>query len=722
MPIHVNTASLFAPKSVAVLGVSKTNEKVGNIILGNLIQAGYPGVVFPVNPQGGTIHNLPILSSVADIPLKHQPLDLAIISLKAELVPEAMHQLGAVGTKAAIIIGTGFTEIGEQGVTREDEVIHIAQRYRIAVLGPDSMGVFSQYSKLNVSTIPDTPSAGNIGFFSQSAALCVALSSWAKQYNIGFSSFASLGNKAMIDESDIIAHLSKDQSTKVIIGYLEQVNHGARFLHHAHLATRQKPVLLFKAGKTNSGTRAISSHTGALSGTDMAFDAACKQTGIIRVTSMDDLFSMAQAFATQPLPKGASVAIISNSGGLGVMAADACDEAKLTIAHLLPSTIDSLQQILPSHASFFNPIDVGCSASAQCIGEVVDTVLNDPVVHSVLLLVTPSVSATAEDIATQVCKKVMHADKTIITCLMGGNSIEAGKDIFNTHNIPCYPFPEPAVKALGAMYKQSLWKENPLPVEVNYRKDTSKARSIIDAARHDNIIELPEFQALALLQAYEMPMLEAKLARTSDEAVQIAKQLGGPVALKIASPQIPHKTDVQGVVLDLDTPEKIRNSFLEVTNNAVRMCNNAYIAGCLIQAMAPKDAREIIIGFTRDKCFGPMVVFGLGGIHVEAFKDISCRLAPLSLDDVHDMVREIKAFPILAGMRGQKPVSFTAIEDILLIMSQLALDFPEIMEAECSPVLVDEHRAYVADVRITLRPERRRTNSALKADSAAIAR
>ena len=685
-----------------MVGASRTPGKIGNIILGNLQNAGYSGAIYPIHPGGGSILGLPALCKLADIPAENGPLDLAVICLPAEAVPGAIEELAAVPTRAAVLISAGFKETGGRGVQLEEIVKNLAKQHNIALLGPNCLGLVSASQNLNVTFAAGDPLPGNIGFFSQSGALCVAIFDWARKQKIGFSSFVSLGNKAVVDESDVLAYLADDPNTKVILGYLESVECGQRFLRNAHIATRKKPVILYKAGRTAAGALAASSHTGALAGADMAYEAAFKQTGIIRAGRMEDLFDLAKAFAALPLPKGPGVAVLTNSGGPGIMATDACEDAGLTMARLSPQTTAALKEFLPSYASVYNPVDVVGDATAEIMGKAAKVVLADPAVHSLLVLAAPTARTGVDAIARIIAAEAAAQEKPVFACLMGGDGVEAGRHVFIDAGIPCYDFPEPAVAVIAAMYRQSRWKDNPMPVEVNYRRDLTRAAKIIETARAEGTLELVEFQALELLKAYEMPVLESRLARTSDEAVQMAKQIGLPVALKIASPQISHKTDVGGVALNLDSVEKVRAMFNDITDRAKRLRPEAYIAGCLVQAMAAPRSREVIVGFKRDSRFGPMVIFGLGGIHVEAFKDISCRLAPLSLDDVHDMVREIRAFPVLAGMRGQGAVKFTALEDILLIMSQLAVDFPEIQEAECNPVLADENGAVVADIRLLL--------------------
>ena len=705
MPLYENLSALFAPQSVAVIGASQHSEKIGNIVIGNLLGSGFAGKIFPINPHADSIRGLSALRKPDDIPPEYRPLDLAVICLPAEKTAAAVEDLAKLPTKAVIVIGAGFKETGRHGAQLEKDLADLAEMHQMALLGPNSLGLVNPGKKLNASFVEGEPGTGDIGFFSQSGAFCVSIFDWAREQNFGFSSFISLGNKAMIDESDMLIYLANDPATKVIVGYLESVENGPRFMHSANIATRKKPVILLKSGRTPAGARAASSHTGALTGTDRAYDAAFRQTGIIRANRMEGLFAMAQAFASQPLPKGPGLGIITNAGGPGIVATDACVVSGLSRARLSQETLAALKDILPSYATIYNPVDVAdvmSDAPEKVMAEAASILLRDATVHSLLILAAPTAHISLEDLARNVAATETPQQKPVFACLMGGPGAGEARKLFTNAGIPCYPFPEPAVDAIAAMYRQSQWKEYPLPVEVGYRHDSSRARTIIDEAKADKVYELTEFHAQEILRAYEIPTLEGKLARTSDEAVQIAKQMGGPVVLKIASPHIRHRTDIQGVALSLDTPDKIRAAFLDITGRAKRLRKEAYIAGCLVQAMAPKNSRETVIGFKRDPTFGPLVYFGLGGIHVEAFKDISCRLAPLSLDDVHDMVREINAFPILAGMRGEKAVKFMAIEDILLIMSQLALDFPDIDEVECNPVLVNHEGAYVADIRIIL--------------------
>lgn len=707
MLFHENSAALFAPQSVAVIGASEKRSKIGNIILSNIIETGFRGKIFPVHPRADSILGLPAYRKVADITSASVPLDLAVICLPAADVPACLAEVAAGGCRAAIIVSAGFKETGGHGTVLENQVREVALQNGMALLGPNSLGLASAGAGLNATFAKGAFISGNIGFFSQSGALCVAIFDWAREQNFGFSSFVSLGNKAMVDESDMLALMADDPHTKVIAGYLESVENGPRFLHNAQFATRKKPVILLKAGRTEEGARAASSHTGALTGSDMAYEAAFRQTGIIRAHSMEELFAVAQAFAVQPLPKGPGLAIVTNAGGPGIVATDACASSGLSLARLSTDSVAALKELLPPYATFYNPVDVVSDAPAERVTAAARIVLADPSVHALLLLSVATAHIDVDALAQSISSLPNPDGKPIFACFMGGEGMAGARRYFAGRGIPCYAFPEPAIGALAAMYRQSQWKESPLPVEIGYRHDKGRVRAVINAARAEGLSELAEYHAQEVLKAYEMPCLEAKLARTSDEAVQAARQMGGPVALKIASPQILHKTEVQGVSLNLSSSDAVRSAFLDITSRATRMRKDAYIAGCLVQAMAPSHSREVIIGFKRDKRFGPMVIFGLGGIHVEAFKDISCRLAPLSLDDAHDMVREIRAFPVLAGMRGERAVKFTALEDLILIMAQLAVDFPDIQEAECNPVLAGPGGAWVSDIRILLTPASR---------------
>lgn len=697
----ISLSSLFEPQSVAVIGASDAPGKVGHSLVANLLEAGYQGRILPVNPKGGEILGLPVAASIADLP---GPLDLAVICIPPAMVLDALEELGRLPTRAVIVITAGFKEIGREGYALEERLKDVARRCGMALLGPNCLGLNNTAQGLNATFAAGTPTRGNIAFFSQSGALCTAILDWALGENIGFSSFVSLGNKAVLDESDMLEHMRDDPETRVILGYVESVEDGQRFVRTAREVTQHKPVIMIKSGTTTAGAKAASSHTGAMAGSEQAYGAAFKQAGIIRVRDVAGLFNLAQAFSSQPLPTGPNLAIVTNSGGPGIMAADVTEDSSLLMATLTGKTVDTLMRALPPFASLYNPVDIIGDADAARYKAALDAVLADEMVNAVLVLLTPTAMAQIERTAEAVIDAAAGSDKPVFTCFMGQRRVGPGRAMLRQAGIPCYAFPDPAIRSIEAMYLHHLWKTRPSPVEVCYRRDMGRARRVLDEVRGAGCVEIVEFQAQELLKAYELPLPATELARTSDAAVAAAARIGYPVVLKIASPHISHKSDVGGVRVNLADEAAVRSAFLDITARAQRLRKDAAITGCLVQAMAPKGSKEVIVGFKRDAQFGPLIMFGLGGVYVEVLKDIAFRLAPLTMDDAAEMIREIKSYPLLRGVRGEAPVDFKAIEDILLTMSQFAVDFPDIFEAEFNPVLVNDRGAVVADVRVTLCP------------------
>ena len=695
----MNLEALFSPKSVAVIGASGTPGKVGHTVLRNMLDAGFAGRLIPVNPKGGEIEGLPVTPDIAGLP---KGLDLGVICIPRTHVLKSLRELAAIGTRAVIVITAGFKEVGHRGYHLEQEMADIAREHGMALLGPNSLGLIDTASKVNATFATGMPQAGSIAFFSQSGALCVAILDWAAGTGIGFSSFISLGNKAVLDEADMLEWLGKDDKTHVILGYLENVQDGQAFLARAMEVARRKPVIMLKSGTTAAGARAASSHTGAIAGSDQAYGAAFRKAGIIRAERLSELFDLARAFATQPLPKGPNLAVVTNSGGPGILAADAAERSRLIMASLAPSTVDKLKKFLPPYASLYNPIDMIGDADAERYRLTLRTVAADEHVHSLLAMLTPTATADVEDIARAVAQVAKESGKPVFGCFMGGERIGPGRRILMDADVPVYEFPEPAIASIEGLARYTEWKARPEPEPAEVRRDLDKARRIMEEARRWGVREIVEFQAQELLRAYALPTPETRLARSSEEAATAAGEIGYPVVLKIASAQISHKSDVGGVVLGLKNLKEVLHAFMDITSRAQRMRPEAYITGCLVQAMAPKGSREIIVGFKRDDQFGPLVMFGLGGIYVEVLKDVSFRLAPLTPADARDMIREVRSYMLLKGFRGEPAVNFQALERIILTMSTLATDFPEIYEAEFNPVLAGEHDAIVADVRLSL--------------------
>lgn len=697
-----NLHAFFHPDTVAVVGASGTPGKVGHTIVSNMINAGFKGRLIPVNPKGGSILDLPVVTDVAELP---RSLDLAVVSVRREFVLPTLEALAGIKCKSCIVITAGFKEVGRDGYHLEEQISDVCREHGMALLGPNCLGMINAPAGVNASFAAGQPDAGSIAFFSQSGALCVAILDWALGAGIGFSKFISLGNKAVLDEADMLGYLNTDEETRVVLGYIENVEHGDKFLQQARIVSRNKPVIMIKSGTTAAGAKAASSHTGAIAGSDQAYDAAFQQTGVIRVGDVETLFNLAQAFSEQPLPKGPGLAIVTNSGGPGIIAADTTERSSLSMAQFTPATVQKLQELLPSYAAFYNPVDIIADADAERYRATLGIVAEDPMTHAIMTLLTPAGTVEIEQTAQVIIDTARKYGKPMFAVFMGKKRVATAGQMLRDAGIPCYAFPEPAVKSIEAMYEYGLWRNRPHPEYPAMDRDTDRARSVIEAAMTRGEGEVVEFQAQEVLKAYGLPTPETRLARSSDEALAAAESIGYPVALKIASPQISHKTDVDGVKVNIPDPEALLATFRDVTARAQRMRPDAYIAGCLIQEMAPSDSREVIIGFKRDDQFGPLLMFGLGGIYVEILKDISFRLAPLSQDDAKDIISEIKSYMLLKGLQGDKPVDFETLQQIILAMSRFARDFPMVLEAEFNPVLVNHDRAVVADVRLTLDPK-----------------
>ncbi|ADU61878.1 MAG: acetate--CoA ligase family protein [Pseudodesulfovibrio sp.] len=699
MTVKQTLHAFFYPETVAVIGASASPGKIGHTVMTNMIGAGFRGKLFPVNPKGGTIEGMAVVRDIADLP---RGLDLAVLAVPRDHVEPSIQALAGIGVKSVIVITAGFKEVGKDGYRLEQELKALCEAHSIAMLGPNCLGMMNPAHGVNASFAAGQPKAGSIAFFSQSGALCVAILDWALGENIGFSKFISLGNKAVIDEADMLGYLGGDAQTKVILGYIENVEHGEAFLRQARAVCRNKPVIMIKAGTTAAGAKAASSHTGAIAGSDQTYTAAFRQSGVIRVADVASLFNLAQAFSTQPLPRGPNLAVVTNSGGPGILTADIADRSRLTVAELSQRTIERLQEFLPSYAAFYNPVDIVGDADAKRYRRTLDVVADDPVVHSILVLLTPTASVEIEKTAEAVIHTARKCGKPVFACFMGKTRVARARAMLMEAGIPCYAFPEPAVRSIESMYEYYLWKNRPEPVYAEFPCDRELALKVVREHEARREPEIVEFQAQEVLRAYGLPTPKTVLARSSEEAVAAAVEIGYPVVLKIASPNISHKSDVGGVKVNLRDAGEVLTNFREITARAMRMRPDAYIAGCLVQEMAPPGVKEVIIGFKRDEQFGPMLMFGLGGIYVEIMKDISFKLAPLSRQNAFEIVREIKSYMLLKGLRGEKPVNFAALEEIILIMSQMALDLPQVWEAEFNPVLINHERAMVADVRMTL--------------------
>ena len=678
--------ALFNPRSVAVIGASENPEKLGHTVLKNIVDCGYQGPVYPINPRSKEILGLPCYPRVTDVP---EPVDLAVFLIPNRFVADVMRDCGAKGVKAAIVITAGFREVGPEGLKLEREVTSIARKHGIRMLGPNVLGLIDTSSSLNASFAADMPNRGEIAFMSQSGALCTGILDWAAVSGLGFSKFISLGNKADLNEVDFLDVWADDAATEVILAYLEGIVDGPRFMKTARALTKRKPVIVIKSGTTDAGSRAVSSHTGTLAGSERAYDAAFAQCGVIRARSVEDLFNYATAFAYQPLPAGRRVAIVTNAGGSGIMATDACERAGLHLASFTPETIEHLRANLPAAANVYNPIDVLGDAFDDRYRLAVRAALNDENVDTVLVLLAPQALTPIREIAQAVVDAARGSSKPVLTNLMGGKRVAPGIEILNRGRVPNYDFPEEAAAALAAMVRQREWQLAEAYRVEHLPADQERVRQVLAQVRTDGRLALTEIEAREVVLTYGLPLPRSEVATSAAEAVRLAEEIGYPVVMKIVSPDILHKTDIGGVRVGLQSAEEVRSAYQGILVRARRYLPRADIWGVAVQEMAP-PGKEVIIGVNRDPTFGPMIMFGLGGIYVEVLKDVAFRIAPLPRRLAREMVQEIRSYPLLAGVRGERPADIDAIVDVLLRVSQLVTDFPEIVELDINPLFVYE--------------------------------
>ena len=692
--------AFFRPSSVAVIGASRDPEKLGYAVLENLKAGGFPGALYPVNPKADEILGLQAYPGILDVP---GPVDLAVVVIPYRFVPAILEQCGQKGVPAAVVISAGFREAGREGLERERELIEIANRHNIRLIGPNCLGVIDTRTPLNATFAAGMPPSGPIAFMSQSGALGTAVLDMALAGRIGFSRFVSLGNKADVNEVDLLEAWEEDPESRVILLYVEGLPDGQRFMEVARRVTRKKPVVAVKSGVTRAGSRAVSSHTGSLAGSEAAYRAAFRQAGVIRAGSMQHLFDYARAFAYQPLPAGDHIAIVTNAGGPGILATDALEHAGLQLARFKPQTIEALVADLPGAASAANPVDVLGDALADRYEHGLQLVLDDPGVDGAIVIVTPQAMTQIEKTAHVVGRIAQGSDKPVLGCFMGEARIKAGVSVLREYGVPNYPFPEQAAASLAAMVTYVEERARPIYQPFHIAVDTSAVRQMFDQARGEGRVSIGEAEARAILEAYDFPVPPSRLARTPEEAIEAAEEMGYPVVLKVASPDILHKTDVGGVKLNLRSPDDVRDGFDLIVYRASRYVPGARVWGCIVQKMVPAG-REVLIGMSRDPQFGPLVAFGLGGIYVEALKDVVFRVAPFGREEAAEMIGEIRSYPLLEGVRGESPADHEAMVDALCRVSQLVTDFPEIVELDINPLMVfDEGRGAVAlDMRLVL--------------------
>ena len=698
--------AVFRPKSVAVIGASNREGSVGHAIFKNLLLGGYCGTLYPVNPNYTSICGVHAYPNVTSTPTD---IDLAVIIVPASAVSQVVGECGRQRVRAAVIVSAGFKEVGPDGAALEHHAVTVARRYHMPLVGPNCLGVINTDTDimLNASFARSMPKRGNIAFVSQSGALCAGILDYARGRDIGFSKFISVGNKADVTEIDLLRYLANDDSTDVILMYLETLVDGRAFIELAREITgelaHRKPILAIKSGRTTQGAAAARSHTGALAGSDAVYDAIFAQAGILRVDTVEELFDFAVGFSRQPLPKGNRFAIVTNAGGPGIMATDAAIRHGLELAKLRPETLEALKAKLPPTASLSNPVDVIGDATCDRYTAALKAVLGDPTVDGLVVLLTPQSMTDIEAVARTIGEIAPSSKKPVLASFLGHVDVSAGVRILEQYGVPNYQFPENASRSLAAMYQYTQWLTRPRTQERRFEADQDAVRRIFAKARGEGRTFLPEAEALAVLKAYGFPLLQHGLAQNEDEAVEWLQKIGGPVAMKIASPDVVHKVDVGGVLLNISTPEEARAGYNKITNGVKQKLPSARLLGVEIQAMAGKGV-EVILGISKDPAFGHLIMFGLGGTYVEVLKDVSFRLVPIRQLGAYNMIHSIRAAKVFESFRGQPPADTEAIAECLERLSQLVTDFPEITELDINPLIVhaQSQGAHVADVRIAL--------------------
>jgi acetyl coenzyme A synthetase (ADP forming)-like protein len=723
-PTAIPTASsieslepLIRPRSVAVIGASRDPGTIGGAIFHNLLRQGFTGPVYPVNPRSPVVQSVAAYPTIEEVP---GPVDLAVIVVPAPHVPAVIEACGRKGVRAVVVISAGFKETGEAGAALQQRLLETARAHGMRMLGPNCLGILNTESgvRLDATFAPTYPPPGSVAFSSQSGALGLAILEYASALGIGISQFVSVGNKADISGNDLLEFWERDPGTRIILLYLESFGNPRRFTRIARRVARRKPIVAVKSGRTRAGQRAASSHTGSIAGADAAVEALCRQSGVIRTNTMEELFDVAMLLANQPVPAGHRVGIVTNAGGPGIMASDACETHGLEVPLLGDETVATLRSFLPAEASTRNPVDMIASATPESFERGVAATLGDPRVDSLLVLYVPPIVTTPTEIAEAIVRGVAAAgrqadqqgrpQKPVLSCFMGSHGVPEGLRTLHEWNIPSYAFPESAAIALAHAVRYGRWRAADEGKPVEQEADRERAeRAIARAVARPGDGWLAPDEVAELLAAYRIPQPAAHLARTAGEAVAAAGSLGYPVVLKLDSATLTHKSDVGGVMLDLRDAEEVEAAWRTLRERLTALGKVGEMRGALIQPLV-RAGIETIIGMSRDPTFGPVLMFGLGGIHVELLRDVAFRVAPLTDRDARELVQGVRGYRLLEGYRGGAPADVAALELALLRVAQMAEAHPELEEMDLNPVRVlPPGQGLVAlDARIRVHPSR----------------
>lgn len=705
----MNLDALFNAKSIAVVGASSREKTVGNDLVKNLVTQGFAGKVFPINPKIDELYGLKVYHDLNDIP---ESIDLVVVAIPAPAVPEVIKTAAAKGAKSAVVISAGFKEIGNLAL--EEELRNTCRQHGVALVGPNCLGVINAQNKMNASFAALMPQVGNIAFMSQSGALCTAVLDYAEKMAIGFSKFVSIGNKADVDEVDLIRYLHTDPQTKVVALYVEQLSNAPEIIEtliELNKGDNPKPVVVLKSGRTEAGAGAIASHTGSLSGGDNAYEALFAQAGIIRAQTIEELFNFAQVFCKNDQAIIKKVAVITNAGGPGVLTADGIIENGFVMADLSDETVAKLKEVLPPAASTHNPIDVLGDAVSDRYRQALELVIRDQEAEALIVLLTPQsmteIRETAQAIidVTNSYQQETGQKKPIIVSFMGEKTVNEGVRMLQAAEIMTTTFPEPAAASLSALSRFTTWSRQPAEPKLEYADvDRDRVETILAEAKRTGQTTFPEAEALAIFKAYRFPILKSAQAHSPEEARAVCQRLGGQgaqFAMKIVSPEILHKSDVGGVMLNI-TAQDVEAKYQEIMTEVAKRRPEAHLAGVLLVEMAPPGGLEMIAGVSKAPGLGTMLMFGLGGIYVEILKDVNFAFAPLTRGDALRMINDLKSAQLLAGARGNQPIDKEKLVECLGRLSQLVTDFPEIIELDINPLLALPDQALVLDGRVVV--------------------
>jgi acetyltransferase len=698
--------AIFAPESIAVIGASSQKGKVGHDIFANILFGGYKGTLYPVNPKAKSIESVKCYSDVLQIP---DPIDLGMIILPPERSLQAVKGCIEKGVKGIVIVSAGFKEVGGRGLEIENEIAAICKKADVRLVGPNCLGVInpSPEVSLNASFSSRMPRPGNVSFISQSGALCTAVLDFAAAKGFGFSKFISIGNKADVDELDLLRYCHKDPDTDVVMIYMEELSRNSEeFINEVRAMASfpdPMPILAIKSGSSAAGAKAAASHTGSLAGSDAIYNAIFTQSGILRCKTVNQLFDYAQAYAGKKYPNGNKIAIVTNAGGPGIIATDISEQSGLKLAEFSNETIKELHKYLPAAANFHNPVDVIGDAAKDRYENTLATVISDPLVDAVLIILTPQSMTDAIGTADAIVNISKNSDKPVLCAFMGVVDVSDGVRILQKNNIPVYQFPESAARSLGALLEARKWRSRRILPQYRLEFDKAKAKKIFDGYIKEGRTILGELDGNEILKCYGFNTLPMELSKTKEDAVKIAEKMGFPLVMKIVSNDILHKSDAGGVKIGLENIKDVQTAFDKIMKNAADYNPDAVLDGVLVQKMVPKG-REVILGVNRDPKFGHAIMFGLGGIFVEVYKDVAFRLAPMGRNVVRRMIRSIKGYPILSGLRGEKPADIETLEKNLMSLREMVDDYPIIQELDINPLFVhnEGQGTMVADVIIKL--------------------